>query len=225
VLKLSLALAVGLLVSSSSDAARLCESKKHALKVRDACKAQETDHGPFAPGGDFVPRDEFDGAMAMTGESIASLSEGQADLEDRVGGLGATKLWKQADGHIFISSGNDAPTVVHETQLPAGKWLVGAKIDVVNNDTPGDGEIIDSYYRCYLVVNGVGTVQSGVLMGDNFTHELHTLTLFDAVDGQEPIDLKLTCRASNGAARIPFARPYVESGRLWAISASEVSEF
>jgi hypothetical protein len=115
--------------------------------------------------------------------------------------------------------GDGQKTVVHTAGLPAGVWLVGGKVDVVNNDLFPIG-VQDAYYRCELRVNGNAVDQSSVLMG-TFEVEVQTLTVFTTVDSGNPFTVTLAC----GADGVVVAHPYVEGGRLWAASAAEVSGF
>jgi hypothetical protein len=191
--------------------AALCRKKNGALAMRDACKTRETavtadmlgvvgPPGPQGPQGERGPKGE-PGEPGPQGSSTAPSILFSPQINP---------------AHIGTATGNGL--AVASLGLPAGKYLVVAKLDAVNFGT-------GTFVRCALwegaTVLQVATTFIGTGAGDGngFVETLSLVVPFDAGAGAA---VYVRCRPDASTGTNDSA--YIEQGILVAIPVSVITQ-
>ena len=209
--RLSILLAAGIACLGTAADAALCRKKNGTLVLRDACSRRETavtpdmlgvvgTPGPPGAAGERGPKGE-PGDPGPQGESTAP-------------SVRFSLLVPQT--HIGTAGGNGL--AVASLGLPAGKYLVIAKVDVVNFGSA-------TYVRCGLDVGANRLLQATTFIGatgGDGVGIVETQSLVVPVDAGPGAVVYVRCRPDVATGANESA--YVEQGMLVALPVSVISQ-
>jgi hypothetical protein len=205
-----------LLVALASTAhAGLCMKKSGVVVLRDACGKKETPvtsdmlglssgGGTPGPKGDRGPKGE-PGEAGPTGAQGVPGAPGASSIP-------ALHYAFQIPG-AYIGTTGDPGLAVLNMVLPAGRYLVHAKLDAVNFGAA-------TFIRCYLDVGddyrGLGaSTFIGALPGDDSAGAVETLSLVQPIDVGAGAAVSIRCRPDVATGTAQSA--YVENGVVTAV--------
>jgi hypothetical protein len=208
-------LIVLLALCASTAHAGLCMKKNGVVVLRDACGKKETPItsemlGLSAGGGTPGPKGDR-GPKGEPGET------GPAGPQGVPGAPGASSIpalhYAFQIPSAFIGTTGEPGLAVLNMVLPAGRWLVHAKLDAVNFGTA-------TFIRCFLDVGddyrGLGAATFiGALPGDDSAGAVETLSLVQPIDTGAGAAISIRCRPDVTTGNAQSA--YIESGMLIAV--------
>jgi hypothetical protein len=204
-----------LVVLASTAHAGLCMKKNGAVVLRDACGKKETPvtsemlglspgGGTPGPKGDRGPKGE-PGEAGPTGAQGVPGAPGASSIPE------LHYAFQIPDA--YIGTTGDPGLAVLNMVLPAGRWLVHAKLSAVNFGTA-------TFIRCFLDVGdsyrGLGAATFiGAIPGGDSAGAVETLSLVQPIDVGAAVAVSIRCRpdAATGAAQ----SAYIEGGIVIAV--------
>jgi len=189
--KLLVIAALSVVAVSTADALVLCVNPSGSVTAVDTCKPGWTQLAPAAAGLQGPP-----GPRGPAGPAGPTGPQGPAGPQGQPGGGSSDAFFVRESFTRVFADGLEAAVVVSKL-LPAGNYILHAKINLVNSNTGGPRRVecafsppvIDST-RLLVMDSGDGT-------------ELDTLVLLSWASFSESTTVRVLCRSD--VAEIPFS--------------------
>ena len=198
------------LLTTATAHAGLCMKKNGSLVVRDACGRKETAVTPTMLG---LEAGGVEGVAGPKGDRGPKGDPGETGPKGEPGDPALPSGYFASQAAIaYVGDVTSGPgSEVAHLDLPAGRYLVTAKVDAVNFGLP-------TFVRCFLDVGDarvqMATTFIGAVAGDG-VGAVETLSLLAPIDAGDGAVVRVRCRPDASTGNPDSS--YIESGMLVAV--------